>query len=198
MHTREITGRWWEFTPKVTKITKELPRKQRVYLTDIALELIGVTDGKEYIFPSAITHKDKGGNIIPTPITERAVSGALRRNLASHIVKPKPATWKKATKKSAPRKKQFVVPDDIKLTIEKFTPHDLRRTTATLISELKFSDSVVDAILAHLKKGEIRIYNKNKYDKEKQQALEAWERKLNSVINVTESGKVIPIARKVA
>ncbi|GAM11258.1 prophage CP4-57 integrase [Geobacter sp. OR-1] len=194
MHASEINGKWWEFTPKETKITKEIPRKQRIYLTEMALSLIGDTKGKGYLFPSPITKLDDNDKVIDDCITERAVSAALRRNLLTHEVKPKPATWKKAvsTAKNKFKRKQFIVPDEKKLGIAKFTPHDLRRTCATMISEIGYPDEVVDAILAHLKKGEIRTYNKNKYDRDKQMAMEAWERKLNSIVTNTESN-VIPI-----
>jgi integrase len=180
MHKSEIDGRWWEFTPKETIITKQIPRKQRIYLTDMATQLIGNTKGKSFIFPSAVTKIDNDGNPIPAHITERAVAYALRRNLLTHKIKSKPKV--KAVGKSK-RKKPFVISEERKLNIEKFTPHDLRRTCATMLSEIGFFDEVVDAVLAHLKKGEIRTYNKNKYDKEKQQAMEAWELKLNSIIS---------------
>lgn len=194
MHASEINGKWWEFTPKETKITKEIPRKQRIYLTDTALALIGDTKGKGYIFPSAITKLDDNDNVIDDCITERAVSGALRRNLLTHEVKSKPATWKKtvSTAKNKSKRKPFVITDDRKLDIAKFTPHDLRRTCATLISEIGYSDEVIDSILAHLKKGEIRTYNKNKYDKEKQAAMQAWERKISSILTGRKS-KVIQL-----
>lgn len=42
------------------------------------------------------------------------------------------------------------------------------------------------------KAGSGHIYNRYSYDKEKQMALETWERKLNSIINDTEI-KVITI-----
>jgi integrase len=188
MHRSEIDGRWWEFTPKETVITKETPRKQRIYLSNLAMELIGAE--ADYIFPSPTIKKDDAGEPIPTPITERAVAYALRRNLKTHSVKQRPSI--KAIDKLT-RKKPFIVPDYKKLTIEKFTPHDLRRTCATHISELGFSDAVVDALLAHLKKGEIRTYNKNKYDKEKQAAMEAWERILNCIIAGEDAKKVVSI-----
>lgn len=187
MHADEIDGRWWEFTPKETKITRETPRRQRIYLTNQALALIG--EGKDYKFPSPIEKTDEEGNPIPTHITERAITYALRRNLSTHTVQPKPATWKKATVQTK-SKKPFVVPEEKKLKIEKFTPHDLRRTCATKISEMGFVDAIVDAVLAHLKKGEIRTYNKNKYDREKQKAMETWERKLKSIVTGKKSNVV--------
>jgi integrase len=81
--------------------------------------------------------------------------------------------------------------------IADFVPHDLRRTCATFLSSLGFHDEVIDAVLNHTKQGIIRTYNLNRYDKEKQQALETWERKLLSIIQGTENN-VIPIGRKKA
>lgn len=193
MHWNEIDGRWWEFTPKETKITKEIPRKQRIYLTDTALALIGKGEG--YVFKSYAKVEPLEDGTLPPPrhITERAISHAVRRNLLTY--EPKKKT---DSKPSAAKKKPFIVSEDRKLNIQHFTPHDLRRTCATFISELGFSDAVVDAVLAHLKKGEIRTYNKNKYDIEKQKALEAWERKLDTIVTGSKADNVIPIMRGVA
>jgi hypothetical protein len=57
-------------------------------------------------------------------------------------------------------------------------------------------DEVIDAVLNHAKQGIIRTYNLNRYDKEKQQALESWDRKLNSIITGEASGKVLSIQGK--
>ena len=65
------------------------------------------------------------------------------------------------------------------------------------MSQLGFMDEVIDAVLNHTKQGVIATYNLNRYDKEKQQALEAWERKLKSIITGTASN-IIPITRKAA
>jgi integrase len=183
MHRGEISGRWWEFTPKETAITKETPRQQRVYLTDTALQLIGEGDRNEYVFKIHKAEKlnPQGEPENPRHITERAISHALRRNLLRY--EPKKSIVKQsASCAKSTRKNPFVVAADKKMDIEHFTPHDLRRTCATLISELGFVDATVDAILAHLKKGEIRTYNKNKYDKEKQEALTEWAIKLDCII----------------
>lgn len=76
-----------------------------------------------------------------------------------------------------------------------FTPHDLRRTCSTFLAQLGISDEVNDAVLNHKKAGVIKIYNQYKYDKEKQMAMEAWERKLKSIITGKKS-KVIQIGKK--
>ena len=136
--------------------------------------MIGDADDGGYVF--------KGKTDDARHVTERSISQALRKNLLGYEPKKKIAPREPLSATVSKRKKKFVVPDEKKLDIAHFTPHDLRRTCSTLISELGFTDAVVDAILAHLKKGEIRTYNKNKYDKEKQAAMEAWELKLTSII----------------
>jgi integrase len=187
MHHTEINGRWWEFTPKETKITKEIPRKQRTYLTNTALELIG--EGEGYVFKSLAKIVPNADGTMPEPrhITERAISHAVRRNILNY--KPKKIATSKQTNTTS-NKKRYVVAEGKKIAIRQFVPHDLRRTCATFISELGYNDATVDAVLAHLKKGEIRTYNKNKYDKEKQLALSAWETKLTSIITGT-TGKTL-------
>jgi len=44
-------------------------------------------------------------------------------------------------------------------------------------------DEIIDAVLNHTKKGVIATYNRNKYDAEKQNALEVWAKKLNEIIS---------------
>jgi len=182
MHRSQIKGRWWEFMSKSTKVTRENPRPQRIYLTDLALELIGDSDG--YIFPSPRTERG---------MTERALASAIRKNLKGYT-RRKPSSDPNAS--NIP--KMVRVKEERKIDMAHFTPHDLRRTGATMISSLGFSDEIVDAILAHLKKGIIKVYNRHGYDLEKQTALEAWERKLRSIITGIPEGKVLPLRRQSA
>ena len=174
MSTDEIDkdGRWWTIPAERSKNKKA----HRVYLTDSALELIG-----------ALTVADKKtGKDIPKgfifacpddkkiqPISEKSLSKAIRRNIAWPVLhKGKPifgADGKPVTEN--------------RLGVEHFTPHDGRRTAATFMSKLGFKDEIIDAILNHTKQGIIKTYNQNKYDAEKQQALESWGRRLNSIIS---------------
>lgn len=66
--------------------------------------------------------------------------------------------------------------------LEKWTPHDLRRTAATGLSKLGCSDEIIDAILNHAKQGVIGIYNRNKYDNEKEKWLNIWSAHLEALI----------------
>lgn len=73
-----------------------------------------------------------------------------------------------------------------------FVAHDLRRTCRTFLAEIGIPREHAEAVLSHTLQGVEGTYNRHHYDREKQQALEAWSRKLISIITGTES-KVIDI-----
>ena len=80
--------------------------------------------------------------------------------------------------------------------LDRITPHDLRRTTATLITEIGFNRLVVDKILNHKDQSVGGIYDRHSYDREKRQALEAWERELDAILTGSKESKVIPLGTK--
>jgi integrase len=184
MHSDEIDGNWWTIPSERSKNG----RTHRVYLTPMALELIGKKQG--YIFESPRPIKVDGQEEIPKPMDVNAIAYAVRRN----VEEPKKNTGNKDAEKE---KRSEDAATKKKLIMEVWTPHDLRRTAATNMSALGFSDEVVDAVLNHVKKGVIAIYNRHRYDKEKKAALESWERKLASIIT-GKSGNVIPMTCKVS
>ncbi len=194
IHTREINGNWWTIPTERSKNGKA----HRVYLAPLVQDII--TEAKEeakearndaekrnakdmkrtaelipedqeyfgYIFPSPRRYESiaKGGGKVPEePIDRHAISKALNSNKSEDGLTT--------------------------LGVGTFTPHDLRRTAATFMSEMGEMDEVIDAVLNHAKQGIIKVYNLNKYDKEKQRALEAWARKLIYIITGTKSN-VIP------
>ncbi|MDN3518067.1 tyrosine-type recombinase/integrase [Aquisalimonas lutea] len=59
-----------------------------------------------------------------------------------------------------------------------WTPHDLRRTCRTGLSEMDIPDEIGEAVIGHVKLGMVGVYNQNKYVNRKREALEAWERRL--------------------
>lgn len=176
LHEREIDGHWWTLPADRSKNSE----MQRTYLTDTALSLIGEYQGKGYVFRCPHESKEQ-------PIAAHAQAVAVRRNLNWPVLhKGKPVFDGKGKPHTENR-----------LGVDQFTPHDLRRTAATMLAQMGFSDEVIDAVLGHKKAGIIKVYNRHKYDNEKQQALEALERKILSIIEGTES-KVIPLRRKSA
>lgn len=177
IHPGEIVGRWWTIPAERSKNK----RAHRVYLTDLALELIGDTKGKGFIFPCPHAGKDQ-------PIAVTAVAHVVRRNSTVPVMHKGKSVYDDKGKPVI----------ENKLGVEFFRPHDLRRTMATFMAEMGFMDEVIDAVLNHVKKGVIRVYNLYRYDKEIQQALEAWERKLRSITTGEQAGKVVSIKRKKA
>lgn len=175
MHVREIDGRWWTIPAERAKNRRE----HRVYLTDTAVSLIGDTHGKSFIFPCPHQKKEQ-------PIDSHALPVAVRRNLE----------WPLTDKNGKPLYGDDGKPaTENRLNVDKFTPHDLRRTAATFMAGMGYMDEVIDAVLNHVKLGVIRTYNRHKYDREKQEALESWERKLTGIITGKECNVVLPFRR---
>jgi len=88
-----------------------------------------------------------------------------------------------------------------RLCIPHFVPHDLRRTTASRMAESGINGDLIERIQNHVqKKGVAHIYNRYDYGKEKQAALESWERKLQAIITGKGMDNVVSItmARKAA
>lgn len=79
-----------------------------------------------------------------------------------------------------------------RLGMNKFTPHDLRRTGSTHLSldesGLKFSDSYIDYVLNHVterkKSVTAKHYNKNQRLAEKREALGKWDEFLRGLIGI--------------
>jgi len=192
MHTDEIDGHWWTIPAERAKNGKE----HRVYLSATSQEIISQAIERVKLDREIPEGKDYSGYIFPCPhkkkvraIDSHALPVAVRRNLA----------WPMTDKNG----KQLFDKDgnaatENKLGIDKFTPHDLRRTAATLMAGMGFMDEIIDACLNHVKQGVIRTYNRHGYDKEKQQALESLELKINGIINSRTDSKVIPFAKKKA
>lgn len=158
MHVREIEGNWWTIPAERTKNNT----LHRVFLTQTALGLIGNPTGYAFPSPSGNGHID-----------ENAVAYAIRRNLKDY--KPRRAIKGKEIR-------MVKVAESKKMELAHFTPHDLRRTTATFLAMLGYNDEVIDSVLGHKKTGVIKIYNRHKYDKEKQMAMESWEGRLITII----------------
>ncbi|MBT6717014.1 MAG: tyrosine-type recombinase/integrase, partial [Nitrospina sp.] len=79
--------------------------------------------------------------------------------------------------------------------IEHFTPHDLRRTAASMMTASGIQRLTVSKILNHVESGVTAVYDRHSYDKEKRQALEAWGRKLESILT-GKKAKVVNLKRK--
>ncbi len=186
MHTNEIDGQWWTIPAERAKNK----RAHRVYLSSLVMEIVSESisqakgsrempiDGKYdgYIFPSPIKESNR-------PLGDTALAVAVGRNLAYPLtdVKGNPLYQKDGKPATENR-----------LGIDHFTPHDCRRTAATLMAASKIKFEHRERVLNH-KMGKLDgIYNQHDFDDEKQAALETLERKIKSIITGKENN-VIPI-----
>ena len=69
------------------------------------------------------------------------------------------------------------------MKLEKFTPHDLRRTCRTGLATLKVSDIVAEKLLSHRLQGVLGVYNRATYEPERRGALMLWENHLQGLID---------------
>jgi len=67
--------------------------------------------------------------------------------------------------------------------LDHFTPHDLRRTAASQMASMGTPRLTIGKILNHVEPGVTAVYDRHSYDQEKRKALNAWARKLESIIS---------------
>jgi integrase len=79
-----------------------------------------------------------------------------------------------------------------------WTPHDLRRTAATMMAELGVQPHVIEAVLNHVsghRAGVAGTYNRASYEREKAIALDLWADHLTAIVEGRESN-VTPLRRE--
>jgi integrase len=81
--------------------------------------------------------------------------------------------------------------------MERWTPHDLRRTAATQMTSGGIPRFVVDRILGHAEHGVSTVYDRSSYDREKRQALNWWGTKFQQIASgeTRQVADVVPISR---
>lgn len=203
LHAREIDGKWWTIPAERAKNK----RAHRVYLTDTVMEIINeataaakearekaeirnarkanrkavlTPDGEDYsgfIFPCPHKKKEKS-------LGDTALAVAVGRNLAHPLTDAIGNPLYKKDGKPA---------TENRLGVDHFTPHDLRRTAATLMAATKIKFEHRERVLNHTMGKLDGTYNQHDFDDEKQVALETLERKLNSIITEQKTDNVIPI-----
>lgn len=184
MHSKEIKGRWWTIPRSKTKNG----RNHTVYLTDLALELIGDIKGRSYIFPSPLNTAIKANLkskkakkkvldnttpevIIDTHIGEKALDCALSRNIKG-----------RSYRKKIKRKAFKPLPEDPnRLELDPFTPHDLRHTAITLMSQAGVIHEYRERVVNHSIGKMDDTYNQHDHKNEKQKALEALSKAISEI-----------------
>ena len=102
----------------------------------------------------------------------------------------------------SPRGNKPVTPDSVsyallrnleKMKMDHFTSHDLRRTAASMMTGMGISRLVVSKILNHVESGITAVYDRHSYDQEKQQAMNAWGRKVTAILSGDEDSNVVEL-----
>jgi len=66
--------------------------------------------------------------------------------------------------------------------LPRWTPHDLRRTARTEMSALEVPERHAEAVLNHKQTGVKKVYDRHKYDKQKESALKKWTDHLKKLL----------------
>ena len=77
--------------------------------------------------------------------------------------------------------------------VDHFTPHDLRRTAASMMTASGIQRLTVAKVLNHVESGVTAVYDRHSYDKEKQKGLRSWGRQLEAILDHKTSSKVVSI-----
>jgi integrase len=78
-----------------------------------------------------------------------------------------------------------------------WTPHDLRRTCRTRLSEIGIAQEIAERVIGHAAQGVVGVYDQHKYRHEIRAALEGWERRLLGIIDPPEAN-ILLFAREAA
>ncbi len=171
----DLKNKWWTIPEEKSKskLTHRVPLPSTAM--EILNELKKITGQYQFVFASRVGHKKrnperKAGMF---PILGSAVDRALRNNQTNNL--------------KTKQKKNF--------NLEHFTPHDLRRTVASMITKSGVDRSVLKKILNHADRGVTAVHDIYEYDKEKQVHMLAWDRELKKILasqKRTKSKEVFP------
>lgn len=139
--TQESDGWWWTIPKHKTKNARyEDATDLRVPLVGRSLEIVQrrLKLGSPWMFPA----KTASGHSIQTIIGSQVANHMPYRSAHVHSGPPN-------------------------LPVTHWTPHDLRRTTRTMLAAMGCPDPVAEAILGHMQPGIKGTYNLHGYDKER-------------------------------
>ncbi len=72
------------------------------------------------------------------------------------------------------------------------TPHDFRRTAASLMTGMGVSRLTVKKLLNHVDNEITAVYDRHSYDSEKRLALETWGRRVETIVSGENSSRSLP------
>lgn len=156
--SEESDGLWLTIPKAKTKNAK------RAHATDMRTPLVGRAEttirrrmgvhGKGFLFPA-----EKGGHV-----EQKVIQTAVWFHMPHSKTRP---NWER------PR-----------LPVEKWSPHDLRRSVRTLLAAIGCPSEVAEAILGHVPPGIVGVYNRHSYDKERREWLVKLSERLEELAAV--------------
>lgn len=154
--TEETDGLWWTVPKEKTK------NARHPTATDQRVPLIGRA---ESVVRRRLLTRGEGGYLFPS----RGLSGHVERKRIGAAV------WSYMPySKSRP-------PHQAPLPVVRWSPHDLRRSSRTLLASMGCTDEVAEAILGHMKPGITGVYNRHTYDAERREWLSKLSLRLESL-----------------
>lgn len=155
--TEESDGLWWTIPKRKTK------NARHANATDLRVPLVGRA---EVIVRRRLASVGKKGYLFPVD-TEMGHTEQKVIQTGVHYKQPYSRTNPKEVRERLP--------------VAHWAPHDLRRTSRTLLASMGCPDAVGEAILGHVLPGVIGVYNCYTYDKERRQWLTALDIKLEQL-----------------
>lgn len=124
----------------------------------------------------------KGDHLFTTTFGERPVSGFSKAKMRLDA-------RMRLTLRALTRRRGE---DGLKVELDPFVIHDVRRTVRTGLSALRVPEPVAEMVIGHGKKGLARVYDQHRYETEMREALEAWAGRLREIVTPAPSN-VVPI-----
>lgn len=137
----------WKIPPENAK--NGLPHT--VHLSEFARRQLSVIESFRegvYLFP---------GRIVGAPLSDKTLSKAVRDRI-----------------RTTPLKKRSPRVGTLLLAGGEWSPHDLRRTMATLMGDLGVIPHVIERCINHKQQGIVGVYQRQEYMAERKQAFEMW------------------------
>jgi integrase len=130
--------------------------------------------------------KNSQEHVVPLSDAAMSILGTINRRGDRELVfgsgKGGYSGWSKS-------KKEF---DELVPIKKPWTLHDLRRTGRTGLGILGVAPHVAEAVLNHLPPKLMRVYDKNRYEKEKREALDLWAAHVMRLVS-GEQSNVVPL-----
>lgn len=162
-HISEEDGVLW-----ATLLKSETKNKKRDGATDFRFPLVG----RAASVARARLAENPGGFLFPG----RHASGHIQQtNVQTQVHSKQPYS---KTRPDWERER---------LSVTHWSPHDLRRTSRTLLAKMGCPEEVGEAILGHVTPGVAGVYNRYRYDAEKLQWLQRLAERLEFIVQAAHS-----------